>query len=371
MQNKLKTVNTEIDMESIRIFNCSSDVDKAEFSSLISQKNPQLVNSIDSQLVDLVTCLNPGRTMAGVDPQDLIKEYLANNGPYPEIWVYYPWKNQAARILKKSDFIFCRTNRNKLKISSQEQDIFNTKRILFIGLSVGQSAALTFAMQRLGGNYILADFDELSLTNLNRLRASVLEIGKLKTEIAYRQITEQDPYFNINLLNEGLTVENIESVISGELFGKPDLIVEECDSIDIKILSREMARKYGIPVIMETSDKGMLDVERFDLEKERPLFHGLAGDINFEGFKQLSPEQRFGILTKIVDYEKTSGKLKESYAAVGKELLTWPQLGYEVTLGGATLAYVAGKILSGQIMNSGRIYVDLDSIFQTIIDPGS
>jgi hypothetical protein len=47
-------------------------------------------------------------------------------------------------------------------------------------------------------------------------------------------------------------------------------------------------------------------------------------------------------------------------------VLTWPQLGYEVTLGGATLAFVATKILLGKNMNSGRIYVDLETVFKEL-----
>jgi len=44
-------------------------------------------------------------------------------------------------------------------------------------------------------------------------------------------------------------------------------VIEECDSLDMKFLVREAARDRQIPVIMETSDRGVLDVERFDLER--------------------------------------------------------------------------------------------------------
>jgi len=61
-----------------------------------------------------------------------------------------------------------------------------------------------------------------------------------------------------------------------------DLLVEECDSLDVKFLVREAARDRCIPVLMETSDRGVLDVERFDLEPQRPIFHGLLGDMDSE-----------------------------------------------------------------------------------------
>lgn len=43
--------------------------------------------------------------------------------------------------------------------------------------------------------------------------------------------------------------------------------------------------------IMDTSDRGLLDVERFDLEPNRPPFHGLAGQsIDSSKLKGLSTE---------------------------------------------------------------------------------
>jgi hypothetical protein len=62
--------------------------------------------------------------------------------------------------------------------------------------------------------------------------------------------------------------------------GPADLLVEECDSLDIKLLLRERARAHRIPVVMETSDRGMLDVERHDLEPDRPILHGLVGSLS-------------------------------------------------------------------------------------------
>jgi hypothetical protein len=45
----------------------------------------------------------------------------------------------------------------------------------------------------------------------------------------------------------------------------------------LKILLREKARALRLPVLMETSDRGMLDVERFDLEPDRPILYGKVG----------------------------------------------------------------------------------------------
>ena len=83
-------------------------------------------------------------------------------------------------VLSENDFIKIRTNRNQLKITPQEQQLLQQKTIGIIGLSVGQSVALTMVMERMCGKIKLADFDELDLSNLNRLRSGLHNIGVKK-----------------------------------------------------------------------------------------------------------------------------------------------------------------------------------------------
>ncbi len=57
-----------------------------------------------------------------------------------------------------------------------------------------------------------------------------------------------------------------------------DVDYRECDSLDIKSTVSRVRR--GVPVLMATSDRGLVDVERYDAEPGRPIFHGLLGDID-------------------------------------------------------------------------------------------
>lgn len=120
----------------------------------------------------------------------------------------------------------------------------------------------------LGNRFRPADFDSLSLSNINRLRASVAEIGLPKVVIAARQMYEIDPYLDIAVWPDGLTEENVDAFLVGG--GRTDLLVEECDDLYLKIHARERARALGTPVVMETNERGMLDVERFDREPGAP-----------------------------------------------------------------------------------------------------
>ena len=52
---------------------------------------------------------------------------------------------------------------------------------------------------------------------------------------------------------------------------------------------------------MATSDRGMLDVERFDLEPERPPFHGLLGDVTSAELGGLTTKQKVPYVLRILD----------------------------------------------------------------------
>src|SRR5690606_500097 len=113
-------------------------------------------------------------------------------------------------LLDEAEFVAMRTNRNQYKITQEEQDVLATRKIGVIGLSVGQSIALTLAMERVCGELRLADFDTAELTNLNRIRTGVHNLGLHKTIIAAREIAEIDPFLKVLIFSEGVTDENID-----------------------------------------------------------------------------------------------------------------------------------------------------------------
>ncbi len=285
----------------------------------------------------------------------LIGQHLADVPQHDYgVWVYYPWSKTLVHLLDEAEFIQVRTNRNQLKITREEQEVLRQKKIGVIGLSVGQSIALTLAMERTCGTLYLADFDSLELSNMNRIRAGVSSLGLPKVIIAAREIAEIDPFIKVVIFPEGLRPETTENFLAGD--GKLDILVEVCDSIDMKIQCRLKARALGIPVVMDTNDRGMLDIERFDLHPERPVLHGLLEDLPLDNLAQLSPEQRMGIILKIVGADAISQRLKQSIAALNQSIHALPQLASSVVLGGAITTDVCGRILLDELQASGRFY---------------
>ncbi|WP_345951379.1 Rv1355c family protein [Mucilaginibacter sp. PAMB04274] len=345
-----------------QFFNCAYEDQKSQLNDLLAQGRVlRIHDSIQTQLQELIKSRNPAAKIGPDDYKRLIEAHLAGR-PLEDygLWVFYPWSRSLVHLVEEEEFIEVRTNRNQLKITQQEQQQLREKKIGIVGLSVGQSIALTLAMERTCGELRLADFDTAELSNLNRLRTGVHNMGLNKTVIAAREIAEIDPFLKVKLFHEGLHQGNIDAFFTGD--GKLDLFIEVCDGLDIKIESRFKARELNIPVVMDTNDRGMLDVERFDLEPDRPILHGLTEGLDPSNIKSLSNEDKIPYILKMVGAETISTRMKVSMMEVQQSINTWPQLASSVVLGGALTTDVCRRILLNEFHESGRYYVDLEEL---------
>ncbi len=317
-------------------------------------------DTIDAQLEELVRSRDPSRSFDAQALAAAKRQQLAEKSEWEYgTWVFYPWSGRLVHVLPRDEYRMVRTDRNRGKIERPDQRRLLKRRIGIIGLSVGNSAALTFVSEGIGGAFKLADFDQLGLSNLNRLRVGAHHLGVNKAVIAAREMFEIDPYLDIEIYPEGLTDERMNEFFTGGN-GPIDLLVEECDTPYVKIAAREKARELGVPVVMDANDRGLLDVERFDLEPDRPLLHGRLGATTSAELRDLSFEEKVAVIVKMVDGERISRQLAAAIPRIGKTLSSWPQLASGVALGGALTAEAARRILLGSPCESGRFYVDLE-----------
>ena len=279
-------------------------------------------------------------------------------------WVHYPWRRALVRVLGPKSFRALRLDRNRNKITREEQDRLLRQRVGVVGLSVGHSIAYVLALEGLCGALRLADFDTIELSNLNRIPATVLDLGVNKGVVLARRIAELDPYIELEVVDEGLTPGNVAQFLDGV-----DVVAEECDSLDLKILVRESARRARVPVVMETSDRGLFDVERFDLEPAREVFHGLLGDVRSEQLAGLTTHDKVPHVLRLLEPDQLSSRMAASMAEIDETVTTWPQLGGDVSLGAATVATAVRRIGLGQHLPSGRVRVDLDAILDGVVAP--
>ena len=341
--------------------------DEAELSKLLQEKPYiQVFDTIFNQLKDLVKGLHPKKIFEEHDIDAAIQAHLNGENPYQYgVWVYYPWLEKVVHMLDEEEFIQVRTNRNKHKITQEEQERLMQKKIGVIGLSVGQSVSLTLAIERGCGELRIADFDVLDLTNLNRIRSGVHNVDLKKTVIVAREIAEIDPFLKVTCFHYGLTEENIDAFLTEN--GKLDLLIDECDGIDIKILCRIKAKSYQIPVLMEASDRGTIDIERFDLESERPILHGNIEHLDISNVKYLKTnEEKVPYILPIAGVETLSTRMKASMLEIQQTITSWPQLASAVTYGGGITADLSRRILLDELHISGRFFVDMEEL---IADP--
>lgn len=315
-------------------------------------------DTLDEQLRELVAARDPVETWPREELDRRVRIHLAGRelDAYGT-WVFFPWSARLVRVLPRDELREVRTDRNRYKITRAEQEKLATFRIGVIGLSVGNMAAITFALEGIGGAFRIADFDRLSLSNLNRLRGGVHALGVEKTVLAAREMYEIDPYLEIERYAEGVQPETIDAFLDGL-----DLLVEECDDLYVKVVVRERARAKRLPVIMDTSDRGLLDVERFDLEPDRPIFHGLIGETRADELRGLATKEKVPFFLAIVDEHRMSTRMAASLPEIKQTISSWPQLASGVALGGAITADVARRILLGEHRESGRYYVDPSEI---------
>jgi molybdopterin/thiamine biosynthesis adenylyltransferase len=265
------------------------------------------------------------------------------------VWCYFPWHRQIVRVVSKEYFLLLRLARNIPKTDIHELLLLREKRIGIVGMSVGQSILRCLAQEGVGGHFAIADFDYLETTNLNRIASGLHQSGLKKTTIASRFIAELDPFIEVSIYPEGINETNIEEFVRNK-----DLIIEECDNLSIKKLVRNCCKAAKIPVLMDTSDQLMIDVERYDLEPNRPIFHGLIIDT-----KSDVPE-----IIRILEPDKCSERGRKSLTEIGVTIPSWPQLASDVQLGSAVTAKVARAILLGETIPSGRFRCDIMSLFE-------
>jgi hypothetical protein len=282
----------------------------------------------------------------------------------PMRWAYYPWRRAVVGVLGPRAFRAVRLDRNRNLITTDEQDRLGALRIGVIGLSAGHVIAYTLAAQGLCGELRLTDFDSLELSNLNRVPATVMDLGVNKATVAARRIAELDPYLTVQVLTSGLTHESVDQFLGGL-----DIVVEECDSLDIKALVRDAARARRLPVLMATSDCGLVDVERYDLEPLRPILHGLLGDVDIAALCGLTRREKIPHVLRILDAAKLSARVAASLIEVGRTLSTWPQLAGDVALGATALAEAVRRVGLGEKLPSGRVRIDIATALDHLADP--
>lgn len=104
----------------------------------------------------------------------------------------------------------------------------------------GLGSNCSVALARVGiGKLVVADFDKIELSNLNRQYFFRSQVGRLKVEALKENIRLIDPGVNVETHTVRLTPDNIP-----EIFRNCDVIVEAFDRADQKMMIIESVSEY-------------------------------------------------------------------------------------------------------------------------------
>ncbi len=326
----------------------------------------QVVDTYEAQLRELFAIDNP-KLFHSDGFEKAWRKYLADTvalKPLREAgaWVFYAWSNTAVHILSEGEFSRVRTARNRNLITEEEQNKFYNAVVGIAGLSIGASVALAIALSGGAKRMKLADPDTIELSNLNRIPVGIGNLGLPKAVVVSRLIYEINPYAEVEIFPEGITTENIEDFFGGN--NPLTIAVDEMDNLSAKEKLRVMATKKRIPVIMsaDCDTNSVIDVERYDLDPKTEHFHGRLGKYTAKSLAGLSKRETGMLIGKHIGAENHTERMNQSLSAIGRELVSWPQLGGTALQNGTAVAYIIRQIATGQKVTGGRAVIALSKI---------
>jgi hypothetical protein len=281
-------------------------------------------------------------------------------------WIYYPWSGLLLHCVIQEDQFKLRTNRNRNLVTEDEQRKLIASQVAIAGLSVGGQIAVGLAYSGIASSLVLADHDILETPNLNRVRASLADVGTAKIDIVSRNIWEIDPYAQLSLLRSGISVDTCDDFLEGSR-----VVFDEIDDFKMKVVLRHKAKTKKIPVVMLTGlgDSILIDVERYDIDSTTQVFNGLIGDLEDKILgTEVSVEDTKRYAAQIVGINNVPTRALESLTEIGKTIVGRPQLGSTVAIESGVASYLVREIILGSGLKNGRYRLGLNEIVQVASD---
>lgn len=167
-----------------------------------------------------------------------------------------------------------------LMISRHTPNIHNKLKagaVSILGLG-GLGSNIAISLARIGvGHLIIADFDIVEPSNLNRQQYFISDIGKYKTEALKEKIENINPFIKISTINKIINSSNIHDLkdcdIIIEAFDNPSYKAEIANEILIKMRDKYLISSSGMA--------GYYDSNIIKTRKVRDKFY-ICGDETYE-----------------------------------------------------------------------------------------
>ena len=151
-------------------------------------------------------------------------------------------------------------SRTELLIGTEGLEKLRQRTVLIFGIGgVGSYTVEALARSAIG-HLILVDFDEISISNLNRqIHALHSTIGEAKVEVMKRRILEVNSRAQVETLKEFLSADNVHHFLDR----RPDYVVDAIDTVSSKVILVKECLSRKIPLISSMGAGNRLTAENF------------------------------------------------------------------------------------------------------------
>lgn len=151
-------------------------------------------------------------------------------------------------------------SRTELLIGTAGLEKLGRSTVIIFGVG-GVGSFTVEALARAGvGHLILVDFDEISITNLNRqIHALHSTLGKAKVEVMKDRIREINPEAKVETRREFYSAANSDQFLNQNL----DYVVDAIDTVSSKVILAKECLLRQIPIISSMGAGNRLTAENY------------------------------------------------------------------------------------------------------------
>lgn len=182
------------------------------------------------------------------------------------------------------------------EMSPEKQETLRQSKILIVGAGGLGSAALPYLAGAGVGHIIVADSDQVDISNLHRqIMYKTDQEGRVKSTMAGVFLTDLNPEIDIYTIDQQISKDNAAKIVSTH---SPDLLLDGSDNFETKALLNDVSIELHIPFICASISQ----------------FEGQIG--SFEGYKAEKPCYRC-LFPEFPESDETIGPLGTCAAIIG------------------------------------------------------
>lgn len=151
-------------------------------------------------------------------------------------------------------------SRTELLIGNVGLDKLRKSTVMIFGIGGVGSYTVEALARAAVGHLILVDFDEISITNINRqLHALHSTVGEAKAAVMKRRILEINPAAKVEVIKEFYSAADADRMLGR----KPDYVIDAIDTVSSKVSLAKECLLRKIPIISSMGAGNRLTAENY------------------------------------------------------------------------------------------------------------